>query len=79
MWRDFEEGKDKIEPFFREKSEYTKSLAKPVSCFIPGNDNPLRSFGSLKEAAREIGISETTIGHSIRSGWKAAGFIWKYD
>ena len=79
MWRDFEEGKDKIEPFFREKSEYTKSLAKPVSCYIPVDNKPFRSFGSLKEAAREIGISETAIGQSLRSGWKAAGFIWKYD
>lgn len=79
MWRDFEEGKDKIEPFFREKSKYTKSLAKPVSCYIPGKDEPFRSFGSLKEAARETGISETAIRQSLRHGWKAAGFIWKYD
>lgn len=79
MWRDFEDGKDKIEPFFREKSEYVKSLAKPVSCYIPGNNKPFRSFGSSREAAKELGISDAAIWKSVHYGWKAAGFIWKYD
>ncbi|CYW53522.1 TPA: HNH endonuclease [Streptococcus suis] len=42
------------------------------------NANLVKQYPSMRQAHRETGIDCTAIGHSIKKGWKAGGYIWKY-
>lgn len=43
------------------------------------NGNYLRSFNSLKEAAKFCGRKESSIGHQIKINQTAYGYMWSFD
>lgn len=43
------------------------------------NMNLIATYPSIREAARQTGVDDTSIGRGIRKGWKCGGFIWKMN
>lgn len=76
MWKNFESGVEKIDPYSR---EYPGKLnAKKVNCYDKKTGAFLCSYHSLKEAAEKTGIRDCSIGGAIRRNGTSGGFRWKF-
>ncbi len=49
--------------------------SKPVECY--DETGYTRSFESVGEAARELGIARGGIDSALRTGWRCAGYKWR--
>lgn len=45
---------------------------------LDDSNNIISEFSSAREAEQKTGISFKNISNSVRRGYKAGGFIWKY-
>ena len=76
MWRDHQEGLDKIQPYTRDLPG--RQNAKAVNCYDGETGEYIRTYRSIRDAASETDGCACAIAGAIRRNGKSGGYYWRF-